>query len=157
MGAITIIYVLHAVAALLLLIAARSDIQSRTINNWIPLSLAGLAVIVWIASGMTVWPDMAIQTGFGMAIFTFYALFFYLKLMGGGDVKLLGALALWFPPLPLIHLLIAMSLAGVFITILFWVLHKRTKSEGRPEIPYGVAICFGGLWVICERYLNHFG
>ena len=31
------------------------------------------------------------------------------------------------------------------------------KREEKLEIPYGVAIAFGGLWLISERFLNQFG
>jgi len=31
------------------------------------------------------------------------------------------------------------------------------KRKDQLEIPYGVAIAFGGLWLIGERFLNQFG
>jgi prepilin peptidase CpaA len=35
--------------------------------------------------------------------------------------------------------------------------HRLLKTAGNPEIPYGIAIAFAGLWLIGERFLNHFG
>jgi prepilin peptidase CpaA len=28
--------------------------------------------------------------------------------------------------------------------------------EGKTEVPYGVAIAFGGLWLLAQRFLNQF-
>jgi prepilin peptidase CpaA len=37
------------------------------------------------------------------------------------------------------------------------VRQRLTRREGALEIPYGVAIAFGGLWLISERFLYQFG
>jgi prepilin peptidase CpaA len=42
------------------------------------------------------------------------------------------------------------------LTLIVMVHHKIKKNEGRPEVPYGVAIAFGGLWLLAQRFLNHF-
>jgi prepilin peptidase CpaA len=34
--------------------------------------------------------------------------------------------------------------------------HRVRRKESRPEVPYGVAIAFGGLWLLAQRFLNHF-
>ena len=74
---------------------------------------------------------------------------FYAGMMGGGDVKLAAALALWFSPArQLKFLIVLMSIAGGVLTAdrrSTW--HRCRKNDGRPEIPYGVAIAFGGLWI----------
>jgi prepilin peptidase CpaA len=49
-----------------------------------------------------------------------------------------------------------MSLAGGLLTLLLLVWHRAKRREGRPEIPYGVAIAFGGLAILAQPYLNHF-
>ncbi len=77
-------------------------------------------------------------------------------MMGGGDVKLAAALALWFPPAVTIKFLVLMSLAGGVLTLGLFVWHRAKHREGRPEIPYGVAIAFGGLAILAQRFLNHF-
>ena len=66
-------------------------------------------------------------------------------MMGGGDVKLAAALALWFSPQSTIKFLVLMSLAGGVLTLGVLAWHRAKRREGRPEIPYGVAIAFGGL------------
>ena len=47
---------------------------------------------------MPLWPDAAIQLGVALVVFLLLAGAFYAGMMGGGDVKLAAALALWFSP-----------------------------------------------------------
>ena len=49
-----------------------------------------------------------------------------------------------------------MSLAGGILTLGFLVWHRAKQREGRPQIPYGVAIAFGGLAILTQRFLNQF-
>jgi prepilin peptidase CpaA len=77
-------------------------------------------------------------------------------MMGGGDVKLAAALALWFSPLSTLKFLVLMSLAGGVLTLVVLLIHRMHKKQGRPEIPYGVAIAFGGLAILTQRFLNQF-
>ena len=102
------------------------------------------------------WPDAAIQLGVAAAVFAVLAGAFYAGMMGGGDVKLAAALALWFSPGSTLKFLVLMSIAGGVLTLMLIVLHRLAKKPGRPEIPYGVAIAFGGLWILAQRFLNHF-
>ena len=76
--------------------------------------------------------------------------------MGGGDVKMVGALALWLPPAAVVMMLIIMSLAGGALTAVMLVRHRVTKAQHQLEIPYGVAIAMAGIWLIGERFLNQF-
>jgi prepilin peptidase CpaA len=89
-------------------------------------------------------------------VFTLLAGAFYAGMMGGGDVKLAAALALWFSPASTIKFLILMSLAGGVLTLGVVAYHRWKQREGRPEIPYGVAIAFGGLAILTQRFLNQF-
>jgi prepilin peptidase CpaA len=77
-------------------------------------------------------------------------------MMGGGDVKLAAALALWFSPFATLKFLVLTSLAGGVLTLVILVWHRAKEREGRPEIPYGVAIAFGGLAILTQRFLNQF-
>ena len=89
-------------------------------------------------------------------MFGLLAAAFFAGMMGGGDVKLAAALALWFSPASTIKFLILMSIAGGVLTLLILAWHRARKREGRPEIPYGVAIAFGGLAILTQRFLNQF-
>ncbi|WP_136161989.1 A24 family peptidase [Sphingomonas flavalba] len=147
---------LPAVLALLLLCAAANDLHDRTIANGLNIAIALLAPVYWWASGLAPWPDMAIQLGLGVAVFAVFAGVFMLGGMGGGDVKLLGALALWLPLLAIVQMLLVMSIIGGVLTLAMLAAHKLRRASTELEIPYGVAIAAAGLWVITERYFNQF-
>jgi prepilin peptidase CpaA len=149
-------HALLAILALLLLTAAVTDLKARIIANRLNLAIALLAPAWWWASGLAPWPDMAIQAALGAAVFAVFAGLFALGWMGGGDVKLLGALALWLPLELLLKMLVAMSLAGGVLTLAVVAVHRFRKLETSPEVPYGVAIAAAALWVIGELYLNQF-
>ena len=147
---------LCATLALMLLWAAVVDIRTRTIANGLNLAIALMAPLFWWAMGVDLWPDAAIRVGMAAVVFLLLALAFYIGAMGGGDVKLAAALALWFAPGDTVLLIVLMSLAGGLLTVIVLVDHKLKKNQGRPEVPYGVAIAFGGLWLLAQRFLNHF-
>ena len=147
---------LCAALAVMLLWAAVVDIRTRTIANGLNLAIALMAPLFWWAAGVDLWPDAAIRVGVAAAVFLLLALAFQVGAMGGGDVKLAAALALWFSPASTLKLLVLMSLAGGLLTLIVMIEHKYKKNEGRPEVPYGVAIAFGGLWLLAQRFLNHF-
>src|SRR5215218_187185 len=44
-----------------------------------------------------------------------------------------------------VKFLVLMSIAGGVLTLAILVWHRAKRREGRPQIPYGVAIAFGGL------------
>ena len=150
------IYLLWGGLAIALIVAAITDLKSRLISNKLNLVIALGAPIFWIASGMNFWPDMVVQVGIAAVVFTIFAGFFALGAMGGGDVKLLGAIALWLHWLTLVQMLVVMSIAGGVLTLLMIIRKKIQKTPGAVKVPYGVAISFAGLWVIYERYINHF-
>ena len=147
---------LCAALAVMLLWAAVVDIRTRTIANGLNLAIALMAPLFCWAAGVDLWPDAAIRVGVAAAVFLLFALAFQVGAMGGGDVKLAAALALWFSPASTLKLLVLMSLAGGLLTLIVMIEHKYKKNEGRPEVPYGVAIAFGGLWLLAQRFLNHF-
>mgnify|MGYP000853156380 CR=1 FL=1 len=157
MGGTSIITALHAVLALLLVYAAIGDIRTRTIPNWLNLAIALMAPLLWHYSGLAPWPGMAIQFGIALICFVLFTGAFALNMMGGGDVKLIAALALWLPAGKLVPFLLVMSIIGGLITLGMWAREKIRKSGTVLEVPYGVAIALAGLWIIHERYLNHFG
>lgn len=142
--------------ALLLVSAGIEDVRSREIANWKNAAVALLAPLWWWTSGLTLWPDMAIQLGLAASVFVLFALIFAAGWMGGGDVKLIGALALWFPLQPLIGMLVVMSLAGGAITLVLAIEHRLRRAQGTLEIPYGVAIAIAALLAIREPILNQF-
>ena len=148
--------ILVGVLALLLVIAAVIDVRTFTISNRLNLAVAVLAPLFWWSVGMPLWPDVAIQVGLAAAVFVLFALAFYAGMMGGGDVKLAAALALWFSPLTTARFLVYMSIAGGVLTLAVLARHRMQKKPGRPRVPYGVAIAIGALAILTQRFLNQF-
>jgi prepilin peptidase CpaA len=149
-------WILIALLAAALGYAALCDWRSRIIPNWLNAAIALTAVPFWWSVGLTIWPDVALQVGIAVAVFAAFTLAFAFGAMGGGDVKLVAALALWLPPGAVLKLLVIMSLAGGILTLAMVIRHKLARNPGLLEIPYGIAIAFGGFWLISERFLNQF-
>jgi prepilin peptidase CpaA len=145
-------YGLLAALAIALLVAAFTDFRHRTISNWLSGGIAIAAPLFWWANGLSLWPDVAWQLGVATATFAVLAGLFALRVMGGGDVKLLTALALWIEPFAFLELLIIMALAGGVITILFGAWHLARRQRDKIAVPYGMAIAFAGLWVLGTNY-----
>ena len=145
-----------ALLAAALLLAAVGDWRTRTIPNRLNAAIALLAIPFWWSIGLPLWPGVALQLALGAAVFALFAIAFRFGAMGGGDVKMAAALALWLPFAGVVKLLAIMSIAGGVLTLAMLVAHRLTKAAGQPEIPYGIAIAFGGFWLIGERFLNQF-
>ena len=146
-------YVLLGALAIALLVAAFTDLKSRKIYNWLNVAIALGAPLFWLATGMDVWPGMAIQLGLAAGTFVALSALFAIGAMGGGDVKLLTALALWIEWQFFWKLLVMMALLGGVLTIAFGGWHIMRRQRDRIAIPYGVAIAAAGLWAIGTFYL----
>jgi prepilin peptidase CpaA len=149
-------YLLLGALAIALLIAAFTDLRRRQIDNWLNASIAVTAPVFWWASGLALWPDIAWQIGIALATFAALAVLFALRAMGGGDVKLLTALALWIQPLWFLRLLVVMALLGGILTATLGAWHIARRQRERLAIPYGVAISAAGLWILAVQYLPNF-
>ncbi|MES2753217.1 MAG: prepilin peptidase [Pseudomonadota bacterium] len=146
---------LVATLGALLLAAGIEDARTREISNRKTAAIALLAPVFWWVSGLAMWPGIAVQLGIAALVFALFVGAFALGQMGGGDVKLIGALALWLPFAQLAWALIVMALIGGAITALFlverWWRHRDARAI---EIPYGVAIAIAGLIQLREPILN---
>ena len=146
-------YGLLIALAIALVFAASTDIKRRQIDNWLNASIALAAPVFWWTSGLSLWPDVALQFAVAIGAFALLSILFALRMMGGGDVKLLTALALWIEPNAFLQLLIIMAIAGGVLTIVMGAYHFLQNQKERLAIPYGVAIAFGGLWVLAANYV----
>lgn len=153
-GAIT--HILLVGLAAILVVAAAIDVRTFTISNRLNLTVALLAPLYWLSIALPLWPDVGVQLAAGAAVFIVFAGAFYAGMMGGGDVKLAAALTLWFAPIEVLHFLVVMSISGGLLTLVVLGLHKVRRKAGQPEVPYGVAIAFGGLFILAQRFLNQF-
>ena len=149
------IYVLLGGLAIALLIAAFTDLRRRQIDNWLNAAVAFSAPLFWWATGVTLG-GIGLQFAVAIATFAITAALFAMRAMGGGDVKLLTALALWIPPLLFVKFIVVMALLGGVLTLVFGAWHIATRQRDRVAIPYGVAISSAGLWALSTQYLPAF-
>ncbi|WP_380781765.1 prepilin peptidase [Sphingomonas sp. R86520] len=140
----------------LLVSAGIEDARTREIANWKNAAIALLAPVWWYANGLDVWPDMALQLGVAVVVFAVLLLVFHFGLMGGGDVKLIVALALWLPLPAFLSMLMVMSIAGGVVTLAMVIDRAIKKTRDQVEVPYGVAIAIAGLLALREPLLNQF-
>lgn len=145
---------LAAILAPLLLVAAWGDLRRRTIPNPLNAAIALLAPVWWWAGGLPLWPDAALQAGMALLLFALFAALFAAGMMGGGDVKMIAAVALWFTPIESLRVMTITALAGGLLTVMVALDHSVRKRPGMPEIPYGIAIATGGLWNIANHILT---
>jgi prepilin peptidase CpaA len=150
-------YALLGALAIGLLVSIYTDLKRRLILNSVTGAIALAAPLYWYATSTFDWPDIGYQLLTGLGVFALFTLFFAIGAMGGGDVKLFTALALWFPWDTTIRLLLHASLLGLLVTIIFYLLHRFRGGSGKARIPYGIAIAIAGLWTSGELIFNHFG
>lgn len=153
-----------AVLALMaaLIAAALSDASTYLIPNRYSAAIAVAFVIYAIGKPATFW-----FAGLGMAalMMTLGALLFARGALGGGDVKLLAASALWAGLDQAALLLVATALAGGVLAFaqlmpLHYFLPARPegasvsagwRSKLHQPVPFGIAIAFGGICVALAR------
>jgi prepilin peptidase CpaA len=150
----------------LLLCAAMSDIAARIIPNRVCALLAVLAIARVPFSDPSQLMVPVVTTA---VLFTMLFVLYIRGYIGGGDVKLLSAVAIGLSLPSLLQLLTAMSLAGGVIALLHLALRRlprptlppvgssflrriyaieRWRNLRRAPLPYGVAIAFGGIWTL---------
>ena len=124
-------------------LAAILDLKKRIIPNW--LTLPTLLVVLTIQSFTLPFPEFVevLQTFVFAGVFLIS--FFYFKILGGGDVKLLLVIACSVPLPEFIKVLfLIISFGGVqAVCVLFYHLFLHKKNALKTPIPYGVAIFLG--------------
>ena len=144
----TISYGLLIGLAIALLVASFTDIRRRQIDNWLNLAIALGAPVFWWSTGMSLWPDLGWQLLSFVIITAILIGIAYIgyatgvRILGGGDIKLLSALALWLTPFHYVQMLMIMSLFGGALAVGFVVRRVVFKPKTPGELPYGVAIAF---------------
>lgn len=143
----------------LLGLAGLSDFWSLRIPNGLTASLAAAFVPVALVFGHHV--DWLSHLGAGLAVFAGAAILFALGIMGGGDVKLLAAVAVWTGLRQLLpFLMLTMMIGGLFALVMlllraptaqlaFLAALKRLPAfaEGKIRLPYGIPIAAAGILI----------
>lgn len=146
--------------AVLLVAAAWQDLRTLHIANSLPLSIVGVFV-VWSALGLfagtSTVQGIALSVGCAAMLFLVATAAFAAGMMGGGDVKLAAATALFAGPSLMLDFLLvvgivggvlgAVALAGVPIGPVADAEATTVRGRLRSRLPYGPAIAAGGLWV----------
>lgn len=145
-------YALLAALATALLFAAFTDLKRREIDNWLNAAIGLAAPLWWLASGYT-WMDVGLQLALALATFVVTCILFATRQMGGGDVKLLTALALWFSPAGFLQLIVLMALigGGASVAMAFFNL-KRLPGEAARNVVAGL-VAVAWVWFACALVL----
>ncbi len=155
---------------LLLLYVAMIDIATRLIRNEICLVLALLGIAGQFASPMQVAGSLIAAT----ILLALLLVIYQRGGIGGGDVKLLVALAVGLPLMGVIQLLTVTALAGGVLAVVHLMMRllpypklapagssfvrrvytiERWRNLRHAPLPYGVAIACGGIWTVFSRGL----
>jgi len=153
-------YACTALFVVLVLWGMWSDLVSLTIPDAVSigLMLGFIANAVWAGATMgTILHHFAL----GGAVFLLGALLFFLGAFGGGDVKMLAAVALWAGWPMVVELLVRVALLGGLLALALLAFRAISLSAGmqaRPwiarlhrrdgGIPYGIAIGTGSLLLL---------
>jgi prepilin peptidase CpaA len=145
----------------LLVMAALSDLCSLRIPNWLTGSLAlAFPIVALLLLRHPV--DWLSHLAAGFGVFAVAAALFFLRLIGGGDAKLLAATALWIGLGQIPSFLILVSLmGGVFALVVLLLRHPFTQTmllatlrrlptvtQRDMPVPYGVPIALAGILMI---------
>lgn len=141
--------VILAILAVTLLYVCYTDIRYRLIRNLTVLFI----LIVSIGVGYFVTGELNIIAPLCILVVGFLLSSF--GFVGAGDVKLLVALTVSLSNSQVLELFLSMSLAGIPVALIAFIVHKIKRNSGRCEVPYGVAIVIGyGLTLLafCAGY-----
>jgi prepilin peptidase CpaA len=132
--------------------ASYEDARDYLIPNRICGAVAALFPIYVLATGE--WSMLWSATVVALCVLAGGFLLFSRGLLGGGDVKLLAALALWADHDLAFPFVFVTAIAGGFLSIAM-IAPRLFAREGAllagPPVPYGVAIAAGGLYVAFHR------
>jgi prepilin peptidase CpaA len=157
-----------ALQILLLLYVAAIDIATRLIHNEICLILALLGIASQFAGPTHIAESLVVAT----ILFLLLLVVYERGWMGGGDVKLLVALAIGLPLAGVFELLTVTALAGAVLALMHLMMrhlpHPRPAPAGsallrrvyaverwrnlrHAPLPYGTAKACGGIWALLSR------
>ena len=151
-----------------LMVAAATDIHDFKIPNWI----SGALLIGFFSAGISLGtPIELLAEGLllGCAVLVVGFFLFAVRFFGGGDAKLFAATAPWIGLAAFPEFLMATAIAGGFLAIFLLVFRKTPPlpvyahaqwllrmHQNQHELPYGVAIAAGGIFLFPETPLFKF-
>ena len=153
---------------LLLLYVAAADIATRLIRNEICLALALLGITSQFTGRTHLVESLVVAT----LLFMLLIVAFQRGWIGGGDVKLLTALAIGLPLAGVVQLITVTAYAGAVLALVHLMMRRlptpgtapagsslirrvyaveRWRHLRRAPLPYGAAIACGGVWALLSQ------
>ena len=139
--------------------AAAMDLLTMTIPNRIALAMLGAFLPAALLAGLGPM-EIAAHIGAGLIVLLIGMGMFFCRWLGGGDAKLLAAIALWIGFDNLFEYMLYTAIAGGMLATLFmslrsvplpgmllseaWAVRLHRRDTG---IPYGIALAAGALLV----------
>lgn len=124
----------------LLVAATVQDLWRREVSDAFPILIA-LSGISAIAMGY--WPLSWVASLLGVCVgLAMTAVFFHFEMLGGGDVKLIMALGIWFGPIALLWVLLLIALFGGVLACVA-ALRRQKDLAYVPAITAGVTLHVG--------------
>ena len=138
-------YALLLALAIALIFAAFTDLKRREIDNTLNLAIAMAAPLWWWSMGFG-WIDVAWQVGLAVLTFVVACALFAMRQMGGGDVKLLTALALWFVPSGFGQVIVLMAMIGGGASVAMAAFNMERVPGERMRDAIGWIVALGWVW-----------
>jgi prepilin peptidase CpaA len=156
----------QVVAAPLLVMAAARDVATRLIPDALPIGIALAGLAGRVLAG---WPEAGISAGVGVVLFVLMVPLAMRGWLGGGDVKLISAMAMGLAPQAAWQFVVTTVFAGGALGLAYILgrqfvprtrvargasLPRRVmvveawRIRRRAPLPYAVAIAIGGLLVL---------
>ena len=142
-----------------MIFAGLRDLTTMTIPNWLTLMLA---VIFFAAAAMTSMPlsEIGLHTVVGFVTLLIGMILFARGWIGGGDAKLMAAVALWLGWAQALPYFVVASIFGGALTLAIlgyrnlplpafvmrhdWAMRLHDRTEG---VPYGLALAAAALLI----------
>jgi prepilin peptidase CpaA len=156
---------LFLVFPLLVAAAAFYDASSMIIPNW----LNGLTAVLFVPVALIAHApltEIGLALLLGVTVFMLGAGLFFLRVMGGGDVKMIAACSVWLGLPMMMPFLLFTALAGGALAAFALVVRRiapvgvsaagwtRWLTERRTGVPYGIAIAAGAMFVWSQSALG---
>jgi prepilin peptidase CpaA len=150
-----------AILVISLVAAAVSDALRYRIPNTICLAVAG-AFFLYAGAAALPLGAVGVHAAAGLAVLAVAAAGFALRMMGGGDAKLIAAVALWLGFRNLLPFLLLMAILGGVLGLAL-ILARRLAPQPVPHgrwwsrllsrgsgVPYGIAISLAALLLLAR-------
>ncbi|EEG78348.1 prepilin peptidase [Dethiobacter alkaliphilus] len=134
-------FVIHAVFFAILLVIFFIDIDHQIIPNRLVLLLLGYSLLIQVVWPQVAWSDALLGGLLGGGLFLFLAVVSGGG-MGGGDIKLVAVLGLWYGWAQLLLLMFLAFLGGGLIGGILLILGIKKRKDGIPFGPFLVLAAF---------------